>query len=389
MTMTTRPDPIAMNATTIVLLPHATGADATCLRIDADGRVLSRHRPDVDSPLTASPAQPVVRQLLAVPGSECLSCWLDLPARNPVQALAAARVLVAAHVAGPIDTLHLAIAPMAADGGSRQVVAIESATMQAWLDRATALGMTPDAVVPLPMLLPPPEPPAAGTTSEVVVAEIDGHWLVRGEQLAFAAEPALAEQIIGDRPRRLLTAADAESAFAANALMPPIDLLQYAFARQSTHRQGWPAYRRAAILAAVLAVSPLVLLTAQAIRYELAARALQSQTAALARTLMPTLEEGANPLPPIRARLAEFQAGGGFAHATATLLAAVAATDGAELDALSYAGGELQATLVVPSPPALEQIRGALFDAGLELTENDGGKTNGRSRYTITVRTSA
>lgn len=384
MTMKHPPDPDAMNDTTVLMLIAAADA-ATCLHVDADGRVLARRTVDADSPLVATAG---MRQVLALPGIECLSTWLELPARNPVQAVAAARVLMAEQVAGPIATLHLAIAP-ATDGGRCQVVALEPAAMQLWLDRAAMLGMTPDVVVPLPMLLPPPEDPVAGGTGEVVVADIDGNRLVRGGQLAFAAEPALADQVIGDRPRRILTEAEAQAAFGANAMAPPIDLLQYAFARTTSRRGGWPAYRRAAILAAVLAVSPVVLLAAQAIRHELAARSLRTQANTLARTLLPTLGEDTDPLPPVRARLAELQAGGGFAHATAALLAAVASTGGAELDALSYANGELQATLVVPAPAALERLRSALSDAGLEMAESAGQTAHGRSRYTITVRPSA
>lgn len=382
-------EPIAMNSTTLLLLLPATpGAAATCLQVDGGGRVLARRTVDAGTPLTATATQPPARQMLAVPGIECLSTWLDLPTRNPVQAVAAARVLVAEHVAGPVETLHLAIAP-AANDGSRQVVAIESATMQAWLDRAAALGMTPDAVVPISMLLPSTDDASAGDAGEVVIVEIDGHWLVRGERLAFAAEPTLAHQVIGDRPRRVLTEAEAGAAFATNALSPPIDLLQYAFARKTTRREGWPAWRRAAILAAVVAVSPLVLLAAQAIRHEVAARDLQAQANTRAREVLPALGKDADPLPPVRARLAELQAGDGFAHAAAALLAAVAATDGAELDALAYADGELQATLVVPAPAALESIRTALAETGLELAETGRRDAGGRNRYAITVRPSA
>ncbi|MGH8084938.1 MAG: type II secretion system protein GspL [Lysobacter sp.] len=378
-----------MNPTTLLLLLPATpGAAATCFHLDGGGRTIDRRTVEAGAPLAATATQSPARQVLAVPGIECVSTWLELPARNPVQALAAARVLVADHVAGPVDTLHLAIAP-GADDRSRQVVAVESATMQAWLDQAAAFGMIPDVVAPMPMLLAPVEEAATGEPGDVVIADIDGHWLVRGEKLAFAAEPALADQVIGERPRRILTGAETEAAFTANALSPPIDLLQHAFARQPAHREGWPAYRRAAVLAAVLVVSPLVLLAAQAVRHEVAARNLQAQANALSRTVMPTLGEDADPLPPIRARLAGLQAGDVFADAAAALLAAVAATDGVELDALSYTDGELQATLVVPAPAALERIRSALAKAGLELAENGRRDAGGRNQHTITVRPSA
>ena len=386
MSMKNPREPIAMNPTTcLLLLPAAPAASATCLQVDGAGRVLSRTVIDPDAPQAATAGESPNRQVLAVPGSECLSTWLELPARNPLQAVAAARVLLAEQIAGPVDTLHIAIAP-ADDDGNRQVVAVEATAMQGWLDRAAAFGMTPDAVVPLPMLLPIAD---ADDVDALVTADIDGHRLVRGPRLAFAAEPALAEQVIGERPHRTLTPMEAEAAFAANALSPPIDLLQYAFTREPARREGWPAWRRAAILAAVLAVSPLMLLAAQIVRYEVAAGNLQAQANSRAREVLPTLGVDADPVPPIRQHLAGLQAGAGFAHATASLLAAVESTDDAELDALSYTDGELQATLVVSAPAALEHIRTALAGTGLELVETGRRDAGGRDQHTITVRPSA
>lgn len=383
MSMKNPREPIAMNPTTrLLLLPAAPGASATCLQVDGAGRVLSRTVIDPAAPPAATANESPARQILAVPGSECLSTWLDLPARNPLQAVAAARVLLAEQTAGPVDTLHLAIAP-ATDDGNCLVVAVETATMQGWLDRAATFGMTPDAVVPLPMLLPVADADALVTT------DIDGHRLVRGPRLAFAAEPTLAEQVIGEQPHRTLTLEEAETVFAANALSPPIDLLQYAFAREPVRREGWPAWRRAAILAAVLAVSPLVLLAAQIARYEVAASNLQTQANTRAREVLPTLGADADPVPPIREHLAGVQAGQGFAHATAALLAAITATNGAELDAMSYSNVELHATLVVPAPGALESIRAALAGNGLELVETGRRDANGRHQFTVTVRPAA
>ena len=124
-------EPIAMNPTTrLLLLPTAPGASATCLQVDGAGRVLSRTVIDPAAPPAPTANESPARQILAMPGSECLSTWLDLPARNPLQAVAAARVLLAEQIAGPVDTLHLAIAPATNDGNCL-VVAVETTTMQA------------------------------------------------------------------------------------------------------------------------------------------------------------------------------------------------------------------------------------------------------------------
>src|SRR3546814_19452952 len=77
----------------------------------------------------------------------------------------------------------------------------------------------------------------------------------------------------------------------AGALSPSIDLLQYDFARTAPRREGWPAWRRATILAGMLAASPLVLLAAQVAQYELSARDLQAQARAKVRTVLPRSEE--------------------------------------------------------------------------------------------------
>lgn len=378
----------AMNAPLqLLLLSERTDAAAIRLRVDPAGRILAREVVTAgDAPAVAS-GHGAARQVLAVPGSDCLALWLRLPARNPVQALAAARVLVEDQVAAPASALHLAIAPPPATEGDRLVVAVEPARMQGWLDRAAALGMVPDAVVPVPLLLPAPD--AVDGAGDVVTGDFDGQALVRGPQLAFAGEPELAAHLVGERAVRALDAAATEAALAAGALSPPIDLLQYDFARTAPRREGWPAWRRAAILAGVLAASPLVLLAAQVAQYEFSARSLQAQARTQVRTVLPRLADDADPLPAIRAELAGLQAGDRFGHAVGALLSAVASADGAELDALAYADGVVQATLVVDAPATLERIRAALAAAGLEMTNGGNQGAGTRLRHDVTIRPAA
>lgn len=372
----------------LLLLPERTGAAAVRLQVDTEGRILAREVVTTDGAPAVAAGHDAARQVLAVPGADCLALWLRLPARNPVQALAAARVLVEDHVAAPAGALHLAIAaPPTADEG-RLVVAVEPARMQGWLDRGAALGMTPDIVVPMPLLLPAPDT-IDGADEVMVVGSFDDQSLVRGAQLAFAGEPELAAHIVGERTVRELDAAATEAALAAGALSPPIDLLQYDFARTAPRREGWPAWRRAAILAGVLAVSPLALLAAQVAQYELSAHDLQAQVRAQARTALPQLADDADPLPAIRERLSVLQAGDRFGHTVGALLSAVASADGAELDALAYAEGGVQATLVVDAPATLERIRGSLAAAGLEMTATGSQGAGGRLRHDITIRPGA
>lgn len=369
-------------ATHLLLLPADPAAAATHLAIDTAGRVVARREAGDGSPLPADPLQPPPRRVLAVPGVDCLALWLDLPARNPVQALAAATLLVEDHVAAAArHPLHIAIAPLPPDGGKRLVVAVEPEHMQGWLDRAAALGMTPDAVTPAPLLLPRPANEAGDA---VALACHDGLWLVRGQCLAFAAEPALAAEILGDRPRTALP--DAGAALAGGALAPAIDLLQGRFAAAPSRHTGWPAWRRAAMLAAVLALSPLLLLAAQALRHELGARGLESRTLAQARAVLPSLGERVDPLPAVRARLEALRSADAFAALTGALLRAVADDAGAELDALAYADGELQAVVAHGDAATLERIRAALAGDGFELVETGTRTAGDRIHSDIQVR---
>src|SRR5690606_6630842 len=112
------------------------------------------------------------RTVVAVPGEAVRTLWLELPACTPVQALAAARILLQEHLAGDVDGLHIALAPPG--DGPRLLGATSHAQMQAWRQRCQALGVVADVLVP-DHLLPAD---AGGDVLQVLVH--DGIWLVRG-----------------------------------------------------------------------------------------------------------------------------------------------------------------------------------------------------------------
>lgn len=360
----------------LFLLPPDPAGDLVRLRVDATGRVTGRDRLAASTPAAVDPD---TRRILVVPGTDCRVLWLDLPARNPVQALAAARLLVADQLAVAADSQHVAIGPAPTEGHERLVACVDSARMRDWLDRAAAHGITPDAVVPAPLLLPVPADP-----DTVTVAHQGGGWLVRGEGLAFAAEPALATAIIGGRCQQSVD--DLDATLATGALALPVDLLQGEFARTPPRREGWPAWRRAAILAALLVASPVLLLGARTIHHARAADALDAQSRALARTVLPALAPTDAPLPAVREHLAGLRAGDTFARATAALSGAVTAIDGAELDTLSFRGDALVATVAHGGPADIDRLRDAVAASGLLLDATGSRNANGRTRTTIELR---
>ncbi|WP_235927785.1 type II secretion system protein GspL, partial [Sandarakinorhabdus rubra] len=84
--------------------------------------------------------EPVV---IAVPGEAVTLHWLDLPALAPLQAAAAARLMLGDRL-GEADP-HVVVA---AGSGPRPVAVVARSAMTSWLADCTAAGITPAALVP-------------------------------------------------------------------------------------------------------------------------------------------------------------------------------------------------------------------------------------------------
>src|SRR5690606_1439241 len=149
------------------------------------------------------------------------------------------------------------------------------------------LGVVADVLVP-DHLLPAD---AGGDVLQVLVH--DGIWLVRGPQLAFAAEPDLARAIIGERGFVQVDDPAAVEALLAAAAPDParLDLLQHLHARPrdpalSGHR------RRLAVLAGLCLLSPLLLEGIPALRHACGAYRMEQRAEALAAAVMTDATSG-------------------------------------------------------------------------------------------------
>lgn len=363
--------------TRLILLPRDPAHPATCLELDPRGRILSRRPLD---PAHPAPPGPAARTVVAVPGEAVRTLWLDLPAHNPVQALAAARILLQEHVAGDLDGLHIAIGP--SGQGPRLLAVADDAQVHAWRQRAQALGVVPDALVPVQLLADAP------ADRPLQVLEHDGLWLVRGPQLALAAEPALAQRIIGTRGMRQVEDAAAVEALlaagAAAAIPGGIDLLQYAHARPRD-RAVSSRRRRLALLAALCLLSPLLLQGASALRHALGAHWLERQAGTLAAARLPEAAPG-TAVATVHARHRELSAPGQLALQVAALSAALERLPQARVDSLEYAaGGGLAAGLVHAGEADLEVLREPLAAAGFGLSAQPGEPVDGGLRTLVTL----
>lgn len=347
---TYRADP--EGAATLLVFAGADGAPARWLRLDG--------RPVIARGRGAPPPDDAARVLLAVPGEAVAIHWLELAeGLTQAQTAAAARLMLADASAEPIADMHVAVGR--AEAGVTPVALAPARQMAAWLAAAEAAGLDPDAVVPTPMLLAPPEAGAARHGID--------H---RGRALAFAAEPELAEAVIGDADVREIDEAAFEAGLGVLVAAPPLDLRQGPFARRRLWWRESSGLRRIAVLALVLALltlavplTKLALLQSSAARLEAEAAALHQRGAG-----------GADRAP-------------GFAWIAPVLFAAVRATPNAELARVDYrADGSLAATILVDTPATLEMLSLRLRDGGLEVTPGALANQGGRPAAELLVRPS-
>ncbi|MCC4617790.1 type II secretion system protein GspL [Xanthomonas campestris pv. asclepiadis] len=352
-------------STTLLLLPADATAHAIAVRVDAHGQVLSQR-------VASAPYEPSARTVLVVPGVDVHLRWLSLPGRSIAQSVAAARLQLAEHLAVEAPALHVVIAERSEADGTRLVAAVDGATMQQWLARAAQLGVVPDAVVPDCLLLEP------GADAAVAVVDWDGRWLIRGAGLACSLEPEAARMLLGAcapaQPPPSDTAQTIDC-FARCATRAPINLLQHAFAARPAAAQTVTP-RRLAALAALVLLSPLLLLLAQTLRYEIGAHLLQSRAAAQ----LGVRDAAAVPAA-LQARRHAGTAADVLAVQLGSLFAAVDAVPVAELDQLDYQAAQpLRGTLLHSDGASLQQLSARLAEAGWQLQPGSSQTEDNRMR---------
>lgn len=349
-----------MSFTRLVIAPAAPDAAPDYLIVDAMGAILERGVLPIADPSAVTP----MRTVLVAPGADAAARWIHLPARNEDQARAAAAMVLEDQLAGGTEDLHVAAGPLEADG-HRLVVAVDRTRLRSWLDGAALHGLRPDVVVPDHLALPPPE-------DEGVVAAPFGETVAaRGERLALSVEPDLLPVVLGDRPARELTAFERDRLLAQAVHAPPINLLQGEFDPARSVRLERRDLTRAGVLLAAVLASPLLLMAATALRYELAADAARREAAAQVQTLTGA-PAGEDPLGAAQARLlqAEASAGGGPAAVAAALYTAVEGVDQAQFESfVVMPDGSARASVSLASFQDAERLRQALRQAGLASRE--------------------
>ena len=341
-----------------------------------DGAVVARAGAGLPPP----PADDLIdeRLVLVVPGQDVVIHWIELPALAPAQAIAAARLMAGEVSAAPVDRLHVALG--AAGGDTRAISLVAPVRVAAWLAQAQALGLDPDAIVPEPLLLLPPE---AG----VVRWAHDGLHLLRGPNVALAAEPDLSALLV-EEPVVAIDDAAVEAGLGAALALRPVNLRQGPFARRRRWRIDWPLVRRLALLGGAILLAILAVQIALILKYSLAADRLEREVAGVARTALPRVATVADPPAQLAGRLADLRgAGAGFTAIAAAIFSAVRDTANVELSALSFdQSGTLRITATAANPADIAAL-GRRIEAGGYLVESgDVRPGGGRQIAEITVR---
>lgn len=302
--------------------------------------------------------------LVAAPADAVALHLVSLPALAPAQALAAARVLAGELSAAPVESLHVALGPVQANG-RRWLALVDADAMAGWMARLE--GVEVAALVPAPLLLPDGSRMARG---ELV--------LVRDGEMAFAAEPALAEMMCP----ALGALAEATAMGGQDGLL---DLRQGRFSPVQAWRPEAGRLRRLGWLGVAAGVAWLGAELAGLWQAGRAADAMEARVRAAAMAVLPPGTLVDDPVAQVQARLAAL-GGRGVSGEMAALMTALEGRPGVAIAGLERGPQGLSVLLEGGGPGDVAAIAAALGEAGLRVETGLPRVMAGQSVTEVRVR---
>lgn len=361
-----------MTLTRLILLPESSSLPAPFLVFDAAGTVMERGRLSLDAPQPLTPQPPTPLRTIAIaPGADVLVRALTLPTGGAAQQRAAALWALKDELASRPERLTLALGPVTGAGEPRLAAAVDTALLEAWRDHLAALGAPADVLFPDSLIAPEPEDAQAAT-----VVTLGAHTAVRLNGSAQTVQADLAPLIVGERSASVIEDEAAVQALMIQAaLRPPLDLLD-AGRKAGSDRRGW---LREAVMAGLLAISPLVLIGAAGLRDNMAADRAEAQARAAAVQAAPDLAESDDPAADLLEQLETAPPPGGALNALAAVSAAIEGVPGAAIENLSLAPDTgLRVGVAYPAFQDLQTLQQAVAPMGLILTELSTIEDEGR-----------
>ena len=358
----------------LILIPATGSQPAPFLIIGADGEVLDRGALTLDRVGAPEP----MRTVAVTPGGDVLVRWLDLPSGSAAQTRAAAAWILRDEVAAAPDRLVIVLGPPAPAGEPRMVAVVSRSLLEAWTDYLDALGVRADVFVPDVLTLEPPE-----ADDQLRAVSFGEGMALRGRRFAATVQPDLVDLVAGGRPvQAVLDPAEVERALVLAARAPAINLLDTG----ERERAAVSSWKRAAVLAALVVISPLVLILAAAARDDMAAREARTEALTIIARTAPDLAGAPDPVLAFRERLAKAPPPGGVTAAAAALFTAVEAVEGAELDILIADPDDgVKATVSYPTYGDMDAIKAAMAEAGMLVEETSTLDDAGRVVSDITI----
>ena len=201
-------------------------------------------------------------------------------------------------------------------------------------------------------------------------------------RLHLALHAYLARQPVGH-----VLFSPADISFAPDTLLQP-DIFVVPLAEART--LDWAAIRRVATLAGIAALGSFIIALILMAKYSLAAGAVDAESVALARTVLPRVESAAEAQAQLDAKLIERGGGGlGFSGAASGLFMAMREAPNVSIANMTHsADGTLRVTLSAPRVEDINMVLIALQEAGFTVTAAPQQGQGGQALADLTVRMS-
>lgn len=403
---------------------------------DTGGRI----GPPVSGPLSAARIDRGDRRLIVlVPATEVLTTAIDMPVKSSARIQQALPFALEEYVAEDIEELHCA-AGARTDDGRLNVAVVSRSNLEAWLDKLSDAGLTPDAIIPenhgLPLV--------PGTAS--LLFDRDRVFINDGAEVSLVLQdlgPGEALQAIGAMepldaadgdaddgkgdeadgataaPRHVLVYCDAENEARYSQelnllrhdfesldvkILPDgslprlavtagagagVNLLQGEYGPRTEYGSYLRPWRYAAMLLLALGVVGLAGQAIATLKLRSQASDLEARFIAEYQEIAPGTAEVRDPaavIASLRARTGTAAPGGAssvFLESLVEFGEAVAGNESAKIQAINYRAGVVDILMSTPSVSVLDDIRSSVnesgrFQANIQSTDQDGDAVKSR-----------
>lgn len=350
-----------MTARLVLFVPRHADVSAPWRLVSGAGQILQRGMIDADQTLPFD--HPVTA---VVPGTEVAVRWFELPRGGAAQLATAARWEMAEHLGHDLDGDVVSVGARST-GGLVPVAAVARPLLETWRNWIDGLNAEQVRIIPDQLCLL-----AAGELTLKAMLP-DGNLVLAGQGMNLTVSPDLADALADDARSVKIDDADVLDRLAVGSLSAPVDL---AASGPVPARRSW---RRASVLAALVIISPLILIGAEIVRDSLRTRGYQKEARAQAVAFMADAANAPDPLARVEQALDQMPTKGGQVGLLSRMTTAMEKVPGTHLAEVDGAGRQIRGLMVLPSAEAVEELRDALAGQALSLQRCDLSQEDGQT----------